>query len=91
MVIISRLPGIGLYVHMLSKVMSTVLNFFTTYFWSFAGYAIAFHILLPHVDVFSSFPDAFIKVGAISLPIGAPSGRAHTCGAKLLRSWVRIP
>ena len=62
MVVISRLPGVGLYVHMLSKVMSTVLKFFTTYFWSFAGYAIAFNILLTHIPVFSSFPDAFVKV-----------------------------
>jgi len=62
MTIISRLPGVGLYVHMLSKVMATVMNFFGTYFWRFAGFAIAFHILLPHKAVFSTFPDSFIKV-----------------------------
>lgn len=60
--IISRLPGIGLYVHMLSKVMMTVLNFFATYFWTFFGYAIAFHILLPDVGPYASFGDSFVKV-----------------------------
>ncbi len=42
--------------------MVTVLNFFATYFWSFLGYAIAFHILLPSNGPFSNFGDAFIKV-----------------------------
>jgi hypothetical protein len=60
--IISRLPGVGLYVHMLSKVMMTVLNFFATYFWTFLGYAIAFHILLPSDGPYGKFGDAFIKV-----------------------------
>ena len=60
--IISRLPGIGLYVNMLSRVMLTVLNFFATYIWSFLGYAIAFHILLPKDGPYGNFLDAFIKV-----------------------------
>ena len=60
--IISRLPGVGLYVHMLSKVTVTVLNFFATYVWSFLGFAIAFHILLPADGPYGNFADAFIKV-----------------------------
>ena len=58
---ISRLPRVGLYVHMLSKVMATVLNFFATYFWHFLGYAIAFHIVVPSGD-FQYFADSLIKV-----------------------------
>lgn len=62
MTVISRLPRIGLYVHMLSKVMMTVLNFFASYFWHFLGYAIAFHVLLPSSPSFASMSDALIKV-----------------------------
>ena len=62
MTVISRLPTIGLYVHMLSKVMGTVLNFFASYIWHFLGYAIAFHIIMPEVKTFALFPDAFVKV-----------------------------
>ena len=61
--IISRLPGIGLYIHMLGKVFHTVLNFLTAYIWTLLGYAIAFHILLlPASGPFSLFGDAFVKV-----------------------------
>lgn len=59
---ISRLPRIGIYVHMLNRVMFTVLNFFASYVWHFLGYAIAFHILLPNSRPFGIFSDAFIKV-----------------------------
>ncbi|XP_059085780.1 transient receptor potential cation channel subfamily A member 1-like [Tigriopus californicus] len=59
---ISRLPRVGLYVHMLNKVMATVLNFFASYVWHFLGYAIAFHILLPGSRPFGLFSDSFIKV-----------------------------
>ena len=60
--IISRLPGVGLYVHMLGKVFSTVLNFVAVYIWVLLGYAIAFHIILPASGPFGMFGDAFVKV-----------------------------
>ena len=60
--IISRLPGIGLYVHMLGKVFNTVLNFICVYIWVLLGYAIAFHIILPVNGPFGIFGDAFVKV-----------------------------
>ena len=62
MAIISRVPGVGLYVHMLHKVAITVLNFFMTYIFTFLGYAIAFHLILPQNGPFGNFFDAFIKV-----------------------------
>ncbi len=62
MALISRLPGIGLYVHMLGKVTGTVLSFFATYAWSLIGYAIAFHMILPSDGPFGHFGNALIKV-----------------------------
>ena len=43
--------------------MGTVLKFFASYFFHFAGYAIAFHILLKgdQEDSFDFFSDSFIK------------------------------
>ena len=60
--ILSRVPGVGLYVHMLHKVALTVLNFFLTYIFTFLGYAIAFHLILPQDGAFGTFIDATIKV-----------------------------
>lgn len=60
--LISRLPGIGLYVHMLGKVTGTVLSFFATYLWSLLGYAVAFHLILPSNGAYALFGDSFIKV-----------------------------
>ena len=60
--ILSRVPGVGLYVHMLHKVALTVLNFFLTYIFTFLGYAIAFHLILPQNGPFGTFVDATIKV-----------------------------
>ena len=65
--IISRLPGVGLYVHMLGKVFSTVLNFVAVYIWVLLGYAIAFHIILPASGPFGMFGDAFVKVIGIKM------------------------
>jgi hypothetical protein len=62
MTVMSRLPKVGLYVHMLTKVMGTVLNFFLTYTWHFLGYAIAFNIMMPGNGAFANFFDSFIKV-----------------------------
>ena len=49
------------------QVMESVLAFFGVYVWTFVGYAIAFHILLPGVtpnayNSFQSFPHAMLKV-----------------------------
>ena len=60
--IISRLPGVGLYVHMLGKVLDTVINFFSTYMWVLLGYAIAFHIIFPESMAFGKFGDSIVKV-----------------------------
>ncbi len=59
--IVNVIFRIGLYVNMLSKVMTTVLNFFASYVWHFLGYAIAFHVLLGS-GPFALFTDSFIKV-----------------------------
>ena len=49
--------------------MGTVLKFFASYFFHFAGYAIAFHILLKgdQEDSFEFFNDSFIKVLVLHL------------------------
>lgn len=60
--LISRLPGIGLYVHMLGKVTGTVVSFFATYLWSLLGYAVAFHLILPSTGAYAFFGDSVVKV-----------------------------
>jgi hypothetical protein len=62
MLALSRLPKIGIYIFMMDKVLSTILNFFVSYVWHFLGYAVAFHILLPNEGAFISFGDSIIKV-----------------------------
>ena len=44
------------------QVMNSVLNFFLVYCFHFMGYAIAFHVLLPHTEDFKHVGDGTLKV-----------------------------
>ena len=46
----------------LFQVMQSVLRFFLVYSLHFMGYAIAFHVLLPHTDDFKNIGDGTLKV-----------------------------
>ena len=69
MIMLSRMPSIGLYLFMMKRVTISIFRFFLAYFWNFFGYAIAFHIIMPQNGAFKNFDDALIKVkGGLNLP-----------------------
>ena len=59
---ICQLPDVGIYIFMMKRVFTTILRFFSIYFWHFFGYAVAFHIIMPQSEAFANLGDSLIKV-----------------------------
>ena len=59
--LIGRIPSIGLYVFCFTNIIHSLLLFFLVYSPAFLAFALSFHLLLPHIEVFENPINAVIK------------------------------
>ena len=64
MLLMRRIPKVGMYIQMLRPVSATFFQFFSGYVYLFAGFGCSFYILFPDKYAFKNdLPAVFIKVG----------------------------
>ena len=63
-----RTPRFGAYIHMLFKVLKTILNLFVAYLFLIAAFAFSFYLLFPSHHAFNNdIPSVFVKVSLVSV------------------------
>ena len=65
LILLSKLPTIGVQTVMMARVAMSVFSFFKAFLTLFLSFCLTFHVLLNHTQAFGSLENAFIKVLAM--------------------------